>query len=108
MVLSFVVAGAEVAFFSLTHKDINLLKTKPQPAYKRVVDLLEEPKILLASLLVANTFLNIAIIIIFNILLNGISQVIPFHAEWLMFLIKAVLVAVVLCGSITPRKDNLK
>ena len=114
MVLSFVVAGAEVAFFSLTHKDINLLKTKPQPAYKRVVDLLEEPKILLASLLVANTFLNIAIIIIFNILLNGISQVIPFHAEWLVFLIKAVLVAVVLVlfcevlPKIYARQNNIR
>lgn len=96
MVLSFVVTGSEVAFFSLTNKDINLLKTKPQPAYKRVVDLLEEPKILFVSLLVANTFFNIAIIIIANTLLAGLSQVIPFQAEWLVFLIKVVLVIAVL------------
>ena len=37
MVLSFVVAGAEVAFFSLTHKDINLLKKCLQQAAKRVI-----------------------------------------------------------------------
>lgn len=96
MVLSFVVTGSEVAFFSLTNKDINLLKTKPQPAYKRVVDLLEEPKILHVSLLVANTFFNIAIIIIANTLLAGLSKVIPFQAEWLVFLIKVVLVIAVL------------
>lgn len=96
MVLSFVVTGSEVAFFSLTNKDINLLKTKPQPAYKRVVDLLEEPKILFVSLLVANTFFNIAIIIIANTLLAGLSQTIPFQAEWLVFLIKVVLVIAVL------------
>ena len=96
MVLSFVVTGSEVAFFSLTNKDINLLKTKPQPAYKRVVDLLEEPKILFVSLLVANTFFNIAIIIIANTLLAGLSQAIPFQAEWLVFLIKVVLVIAVL------------
>ncbi|MFZ9208545.1 MAG: gliding motility-associated protein GldE, partial [Sediminibacterium sp.] len=33
--LSFVLAGAEVAFFSLTFKDINILKSKQQSAYKR-------------------------------------------------------------------------
>ena len=56
--LSFVLAGSEVAFFSLTFKDINVLKSKQQPAYKRIVDLIEQPKILLASLLIANSFIN--------------------------------------------------
>src|SRR5947208_8327498 len=70
MLFSFIVSGAEVAYFSLTNKDINLLKTKQQTPYKRVVDLLEEPKALLASLLIANSFFNIAIIIISNILLD--------------------------------------
>ena len=74
MLFSFIVSGAEVAYFSLTHKDINLLKTKQQSSYKRVVDFLEEPKALLASLLIANSFLNIAIIIISNILLDGIAN----------------------------------
>jgi len=114
MVFSFVVTGSEIAFFSLTHKDINLLKTKTQPAYKRVVDLLEEPKILLASLLVANTFLNIAIIIIANMLLAGLSQAISFQAEWLVFLIKVVLVVIVLVlfceilPKIYARQNNIR
>jgi hypothetical protein len=43
--LSFVAAGAEVAFFSLTFKEINLLKTKEQSYYKRIIDLLEDPKV---------------------------------------------------------------
>lgn len=44
IVISFFVSGAEVAFFSLSYKDINMLKTKQQPGYKRIVDLLEDPK----------------------------------------------------------------
>ena len=60
--LSFVLSGAEVAFFSLTHKDINLLRSKQIPPYQRIVDLLEEPKSFLASLLIANSFVNITII----------------------------------------------
>jgi hypothetical protein len=35
--VSFLVAGSEVAFFSLTYKDINMLKTKQQPAFRRIV-----------------------------------------------------------------------
>lgn len=95
MMFSFIVSGAEVAYFSLTNKDINLLKTKQQPSYKRVVDLLEEPKALLASLLIANSFFNIAIIIISNILLDGALTQLQI-AEWGEFLLKIVAVAIVL------------
>jgi gliding motility-associated protein GldE len=92
IMLSFVVSGAEVAFFSLTYKDINLLKTKEQSYYKRIVDLLEDPKGLLASLLIANTFTNISIIIIFNVLLDSWLQFPKPPSVWLEFLIKVIAV----------------
>lgn len=69
--ISFLVAGSEVAFFSLTYKDINMLKTKKQPAYRRIVTLLESPKTLLASMLITNSFVNIGIILISNVLLDN-------------------------------------
>ena len=69
--ISFLLAGSEVAFFSLTFKDINILKTKQQPAYRRIVNLLEQPKTLLAAMLIANSFVNIGIILISNILIEG-------------------------------------
>ncbi len=59
-----------MAFFSLTLKDINMLKIRQQPSYKRIVALLENPKTLMASLLIANCFVNIGIILISNLLLN--------------------------------------
>ncbi len=90
--LSFVVSGAEVAFFSLTFKDINLLKTKEQSYYKRIIDLLEDPKGLLASLLIANSFTNIAIIIVSNVLIDIILQTQKPMALWIDFLIKVVAV----------------
>ncbi|HXL55431.1 MAG TPA: gliding motility-associated protein GldE [Chitinophagaceae bacterium] len=96
MVFSFIVSGAEVAYFSLTHKDINLLKTKQQLSYKRVVDLLEQPKALLASLLIANSFSNIAIIIISNILLDDWIKLPQFNFAWLEFVIKVIIVAIIL------------
>jgi gliding motility-associated protein GldE len=103
--LSFVLAGAEVAFFSLTYKDVNLLKSKQQPAYKRIVDLLEEPKILLASLLIANSFINISIIIISNLLIDDLINFEQFNGAWLEFVIKVVVVSflLVLFGEVMPK-----
>jgi putative hemolysin len=104
LLFSFMLSGAEVAFFSLTYKDINTLKTKQQPAYKRIVDLLETPKTLLGSLLIANSFVNIAIIIISNLLMDDL---IKFNAtlEWVEFLIKVVIVTsiLVLFGEVMPK-----
>ena len=103
--LSFVLSGSEVAFFSLTYKDINLLKSKQQPPYKRIVDLLEEPKILLASLLIANSFINISIIIISNLLIDDMFNFEQFNAVWIEFVIKVVAVSflLVLFGEVMPK-----
>lgn len=104
LLISFFVAGAEVAFFSLTYKDINMLKAKQQPSYKRIVDLLEDPKTLLASLLIANSFVNIAIIIISNFV---IDEMVPLNHQlwWVEFLIKvlAVTFLLVLFGEVMPK-----
>lgn len=97
-------SGAEVAFFSLTYKDVNTLKTKQDSSWKRIVNLLEEPKILLASLVIANTLINIAIIILSNFL---IDQLLPVQTNWwfFTFTIKVVIVTVfvVLFGEVLPR-----
>lgn len=102
LLFSFVIAGAEVAFFSLTYKDINLLKTKQLPVYDKIVDLLEQPKALLGALLVGNSLVNISIIIISNLL---IDQMFSFHFEWLEFIVKVVAVTflLVLFGEVMPK-----
>lgn len=104
LLISFFVAGAEVAYFSLSYKDINMLKTKQQPGYKRIVDLLENPKTLLASLLIANSFVNISIIIISNFILDSLI-VFDTQLWWVEFLIKVVSVTflLVLFGKIMPK-----
>jgi len=96
MMLSFVAAGGEVAFFSLTFKELNLLRTKEQSYYKRIIDLLEDPKGLLAALLIANSFANIAIIIISNLLLDIVLHFKEPTAIWVIFSIKVVAVTALL------------
>lgn len=98
-------SGAEIAFFSLTYKDINSIKTKQQPAFKRIVTLLEQPKTLLASLLIANTFSNIAIIIISNILIDNLINFDIISLAWVEFLIKVAIVTflLVLFSEVMPK-----
>ncbi len=102
LLFSFIIAGAEVAFFSLTYKDINHLKTKQIPVYDKIVDLLKEPKALLGSLLIGNSLVNISIIIISNLL---IDQMFNFTFEWVELLTKVVSVTflLVLFGEIMPK-----
>jgi gliding motility-associated protein GldE len=104
LILSFVLSGSEVAFFSLTSKDINILKTKQDVSWKRIVSLLEEPKTLLASMLIANSIINIAIIILANFLID--EMVLLKQNFWLFeFLIKVILIGfvILLFGEIMPK-----
>jgi len=103
-VLSFLLSGSEMAFFSLTLKDINMLKTRQQPSYKRIVSLLEHPKTLLFSLLISNCLVNIGIILISNALMNAWIDSMGFHFL-LNFLIKIILITSVLFlfGEILPK-----
>jgi putative hemolysin len=101
LVLSFALSGAQTAFFSLTYKDINLLKTKQQQSYKRVIDLLENPKTLHASLLIANTAINIIVVIVANLIISNFIHVSPVSD----FVVKVLVIAalIILCCEVLPK-----
>ena len=80
MTLSFFIAAGEVSLFSLHSKDINMLKTKQHSSARRIVDLLDEPKEVYTSLLIAGTFFNICIIVLSNFLINELLHL----GEWLV------------------------
>ena len=103
-VISFLVAGGEVAFFSLTQKDINVLKTRQHPSFRRIVSLLEQPKTLLASMLITNSLVNMGIILISNVLLDSWLAPYDFHF-WPAFLIKvlAVTFLILLFAEVLPK-----
>ena len=91
-ILSFLIAGSEVAFFSLNQKDINVLKTRQQPSFRRIVTLLEQPKTLRASMLITNSLVNLGIILIANILIDDWLLIYEF-TFWPKFLIKLFSIA---------------
>jgi gliding motility-associated protein GldE len=104
LLISFLVSGSEVAFFSLTVKDINMLKTRQQPSYKRIVTLLENPKPLLTSMLIANSFVNVGIILIANTLIGNWIEILHLHV-YLEAAIKiiAITILIVMFGEVLPK-----
>ena len=75
---SALISGAEVAFFSLTPSLIEEQKEKYPKKIQKIESLLQKPKRLLATILVANNFINIAVVLLFaslgDILFGGISN----------------------------------
>jgi putative hemolysin len=113
LLLSFTISGAEVAIFSLNNKDVNVLKTKQHPAAKRIINLLEEPKEVFASLLITSIFINISIIILSNFLISKFVSFGNLHYA-LELLLKVMVIAFVLVffGEILPKvwatQNNLR
>ena len=112
LLMSAVIAGAETAYFSLSAKDINFLKTKEKSNARLASQLLEQPKLLLATILVANNFINIAIVISTNVLIRALMS--PSINAIVSFLIQVVCVTflLVLFGEVLPKvyatQNNLR
>lgn len=96
LAVSFIISGAQTAFFSLGKKDLDMLQTKTNPAYKRILELLEDPRLLFSTLFTANVFFNIAIIILSNTLLDDLFAFKNLLYPWLEYAIKIVVITFLL------------
>ncbi|OFY91960.1 MAG: hypothetical protein A3K10_10900 [Bacteroidetes bacterium RIFCSPLOWO2_12_FULL_31_6] len=104
LLFSALISGSEVAFFSLTPNEKETLNTSSSKAHQLIKKLLAKPKKLLATVLISNNFINVAIIILFS---NIINSVIDFSAvpDWLNFSIQVVSITfiILLFGEVTPK-----
>ncbi|KAF2339986.1 gliding motility-associated protein GldE [Flavobacterium tistrianum] len=101
--LSAIVSGAEVALFSLSQQDIdNSLNDNPAKG-KIISNLLDKPKKLLATLLVANNFFNIGVVILFAYLGQSIFASVSSPA--FKFTLEVILVTflILLFGEVLPK-----
>ena len=101
LLLSAMASGSEVAFFSLTHNDIEELESRPDSAAQRVVELLSNPDRLLATILVANNMVNICLVIMVTRLINTVFL---FSGIW-EFIFNTVIITflLLLFGEIMPK-----
>ncbi|MDN3669250.1 gliding motility-associated protein GldE [Echinicola jeungdonensis] len=59
---SALVSGSEVAFFSLSHEDLNTLNSESDEKSELVIKLIEAPQRLLSTILILNNLINIGIV----------------------------------------------
>jgi gliding motility-associated protein GldE len=96
-------SSSETAFFSLSPSQLNTIRNSKSHSSKRIVTLLETPKRLLATILIANNLVNVGIVIISSFLVNNYLD---FSANPLLgFLFQIVIITSVLLllGEILPK-----
>ena len=100
---SALVSGAEVALFSLSQKDIDDAILENPSKGKILSKLLEKPKKLLATLLVANNFITIGVIILITYIGKNIFSGI--NSPILKFSVEVILVTflILLFGEVLPK-----
>lgn len=100
---SALISGVEVAVFSLSKTDIEAGIEAKSKRIEIISILLDRPKKLLATILVANNFINIAIVILFaHIGSSAFENITPL---WLKFTLEVVIVTflILLFGEILPK-----
>jgi gliding motility-associated protein GldE len=101
---SALISGAEVAFFSLQLKAVEELdENNTDPRLQRVIALLKRPKRLLATILVANNFINIAIVLVFSVLSHSFLSGIENPIVVLIIEIGIITSIILIFGEILPK-----
>ncbi|XMO88339.1 gliding motility-associated protein GldE [Algibacter sp. AS12] len=112
LLCSALISGAEVALFSLNRSDIESGLEQKSKRIEILSQLLERPKKLLATILVANNFINIAIVILFAFL--GDFMFGNITNPTIKFIVEVVVITflILLFGEILPKiyasRNNIK
>jgi gliding motility-associated protein GldE len=103
LLCSALVSGAEIALFSLSQKDIDETVQENTSKGKIITSLLEKPKKLLATLLVANNFINIGVVILFSFVGSDLFSAIT--STVLKFILEIIVVTflILLFGEVLPK-----
>ncbi len=104
LLCSALISGSEVAFFSLTPNEKDELNNNDSKSSEQILNILKTPKRLLATILISNNFVNVAIIILSTYSINNTFNFssIP---EWLSFLIQVIGITfiILLFGEVVPK-----
>lgn len=117
LLCSALISGSEIAFFSLSTTDLEEHEKEHQKSSQLISTLLEKPKKLLATILVANNFINIAIVLLADTMgayfFDHLSYEL-FLGISIRFILEVILVTfiILLFGEILPKiyanRNNLK
>lgn len=97
------ISASEIAFFSLTPANFKEIEEEATPNDKSIMQLLKNPNQLLATILISNNFVNVALVIFANFFLE---KTIDFHGNTVEeFVLKTVILTflLLLFGEIMPK-----
>jgi len=108
LLCSALISGAEVAFFGLSPTDMNEIEQKKTTKGNIVIKLLDRPKKLLATILIANNAINIGVVLLFNVIGDTIFSTINyvlFNFISVRFLLEVVVATflILMFGEILPK-----
>lgn len=103
LILSALVSGSEVAFFSFSPTEINGIKSSKTKTGFVILDLLDKPKRLLATILITNNFVNVGIIILSSYIASELID--ATLSPMLLFFTQVVVVTllILIVGEVTPK-----
>lgn len=104
LICSALISGSEVAYFSLRPGDLDVLENEKSRSSDRAIALLHRPHRLLATILIANNFVNIAIVILSSFIVTGGFNFEP-YPEWVGLAIQVGVVTflLLLLGEVIPK-----
>ena len=103
LVFSALISGSEVAYFSLSPAEKQKISSSSAKKYSYIQKNLDSPEQLLATILVANNFVNVGIVILSSF---TISNIVDFSNEPILGIIVQVFVIsfiILLFGEIIPK-----
>ncbi|MAD13150.1 MAG: magnesium/cobalt efflux protein [Flavobacteriaceae bacterium] len=103
LLVSALVSGSEIAFFSLSNSEIEKNNKEQVEKINRIKSLLKKPKRLLATILITNNFINIAIVLIFANLSRVFFKTIYNPTLTIIIEIGIITLIILLFGEILPK-----
>ncbi len=98
------ISASEVAFFSLSPRDINSLDPEENHRDEIITDLLDKQEHLMATILIGNNFVNVAIIMLFSFFFEHVMPASQ-NPVWLVFVSQTIILTflLLLFGEILPK-----
>lgn len=100
---SAMISGSEIAYFSLTHNHIEDIRELKKSNDKRIFSLLEQPNTLLATILITNNVLNIAIVILSTFIFRAFFDLQMHPVPEFLIQVAAVTFLILLFAEVLPK-----
>ncbi len=100
---SALISSSETAFFSLQPADIDDLESRNDSKSQLVLKLREQPKLLLATILIGNNFVNVTITLLATYIVSEMFDMVNHPAAAFIMEVLVITSLVLIIGEITPK-----